>query len=183
MDFKLVFSKLLASFHEQNIRYAIIGGFAISAWGVPRGTVDIDVLVHRQDMQKVHEIMTALGYELKYSSENVSQYLSTLKIFGEVDFIHAFRSHSLSMLERAEEKPIFNETLAIKVLKVEDIIGFKLQAMKNNEKRRAIDLADIESLMALRGSEIDWSLVKEYFMLFGYTKLFNELKRKYGKNQ
>lgn len=70
-----------------------------------------------------------------------------------------------------------------KVLKIEDIIGFKLQAIVNNEKRRAIDLADIESLMELRGSQIDWSLVKEYFLLFEYNKLFNELKKKYGKNQ
>lgn len=68
-----------------------------------------------------------------------------------------------------------------KVLKIEDIIGFKLQAIVNNEKRRAIDLADIESLMELRGSQIDWSLVKEYFLLFEYNKLFNELKKNMAK--
>lgn len=37
------------------------------------------------------------GYECKYKTENVSQYISPLKIFGEVDFLHAFREISLKM--------------------------------------------------------------------------------------
>jgi len=183
MDFKAVLKELLTRFHEQNISYALMGGLALGAWGIPRGTVDIDLLVHREDMPKVDVIMRSLGYELRNRTENVSQYISPLNIFGEVDFIHAFRTHSLSMLKRVEERQVFDGEMSIKVLKIEDIIGFKLQAIVNNEKRRAIDLADIESLMELRGSQIDWSLVKEYFLLFGYNKLFNELKKKYGKNQ
>lgn len=182
MDFKTVLKHLLTSFDEQQIRYALIGGFALSAWGVPRGTVDIDFLVHREDMPKVDRIMLGLGYELKFSSENVSQYLSPLKIFGEVDFIHAFRTPSLSMLDRAEKRLVFDGALSINVLKVEDLIGFKLQAMKNNEERKAIDLSDIEMLMASRASEIDWALVKEYFSLFDFDELYDELKEKYGGN-
>lgn len=56
MDFKLVLEKLLSAFNEQNIRYALMGRFALGAWGVPRGTVDIDFLVHREDMEKVDAI-------------------------------------------------------------------------------------------------------------------------------
>lgn len=183
MDFKTVLSNLLAAFKEHNIRYALMGGLALSAWGVPRGTVDIDFLVHREDMTKVDVIMRGLGYEIRNSTGNVSQYLSPLKIFGEVDFIHAFRSYSLSMLDRAEELLIFDTTLPVRVLKIEDLIGFKLQAMKNNEKRAALDLSDIENLMAAKAGEIDWLFVKEYFSLFGCEELYNELKGKYGKNQ
>ena len=180
MDFKLVFEKLLTAFKELDIRYALISGLALGAWGVPRGTVDIDFLVHREDMTKVDVIMRGLGYEIRNSTENVSQYISALKIFGEVDFIHAFRSHSLSMLDRAEERMAFGATLPIRVLKIEDLIGFKLQAMTNNEKRRALDLYDIETLMAAKAAEIDWLLVKEYFSLFECDELYDELKGKYG---
>jgi hypothetical protein len=81
-----------------------MGGMALGAWGVPRGTVDVDFLVHHEDMEKVDGIMQELGYECRYRSENVSQYISPLKVFGEVDFLHAFRTPSLSMLQRAEEK-------------------------------------------------------------------------------
>jgi hypothetical protein len=61
MNFKLVFEKLLTAFREQDIRYALIGGMALGAWGVPRGTVGIDFLAHRDDMGKVDMIMSGLG--------------------------------------------------------------------------------------------------------------------------
>ncbi|GBD96674.1 MAG TPA: hypothetical protein ENG83_10815 [Nitrospirae bacterium] len=182
MDFKLVIEKLLTSFNEQGVHYALIGGMALGAWGVPRGTVDIDFLVNRDDMEKVDAIMQKLGYECKYKTENVSQYLSPLNIFGEVDFLHAFRSPSLSMLQRAVDGGIFNGSITIKVLKVEDLIGFKVQAMANDESRKPVDLADIESLMSEHKSRIDWSVVEEYFVLFGLDELFNELRGKYGND-
>ena len=180
MDFKMVLEKLLAAFREQDIHYALIGGFALGAWGVPRGTVDIDFLVPHEDMEKVDVIMRGLGYECKYRSENVSQYLSPLKIFGEVDFLHAFRTHSLSMLQRADEKKLFNGTVSVRVLKMEDLIGLKLQGMVNDESRKPVDLSDIESLMAFNKNRMDWGLIKEYFELFNCGGLFNKLREKYG---
>lgn len=36
MDFKVVLEKLLAAFREVNIRYALMGGFAMGLWGVGR---------------------------------------------------------------------------------------------------------------------------------------------------
>ncbi len=183
MDFRLVLEKLLHSFEEHKIRYALMGGFALGAWGVPRATVDMDFLVDRNDMEKVEEIMKELGYECRYKTENVTQYISSLKIFGEVDFIHAFRTPSLDMLERVTEKKVFDKSVSLKVLRLEDLIGYKVQGMANDESRRALDLSDIESLLRLNAVDMDWSLIKEYFDLFGYNELFKELKRKYGKDQ
>lgn len=84
--------------------------------GIPRGTADIDLLVHREDMLKVDVIMRSLGYEHRNRTENVSQYISPLNIFGEVDFIHAFRTHSMSMLKRVEERQVFDRLMSIKVV-------------------------------------------------------------------
>jgi len=142
MNFKLVLEKLLTAFRNQNIRYALIGGFALGAWGVPRGTVDIDFLVHCGDMEKVDTIMGGLGYECRYRTENVSQYVSLLQVFGEVDFLHAFRTLSLRMLDRAEDRKMFRESLSVKVLKIEDLIGFKVQTIANNESRAGTDMAE-----------------------------------------
>jgi len=179
MDFKLVFENLLKRFQAHNVRYVLIGGFALGAQGVVRATVDIDFLVHRDDMASVHLIMHELGYKCNHQTENVSQFISPLKVFGEVDFLHAFREISVGMINRAEEKMIFNETFAVRVLKVEDLIGLKVQAMANDEGRKAIDLADIEALVALHKTSLDWNTVEEYFSLFGFEKLFAELKDRY----
>jgi len=181
MDFKTVTENLLSTFEVEGVRYALIGGFAMGAWGIARSTVDMDFLIHKNDMQIVHRILTDMGYECRYQTENVSQFVAPLQIFGEIDILHAFREVSIGMLQRAEDRKIFNESMTIKVLKVEDLIGLKVQAIANDPSRKPIDLADIEALMEIYGGSIDWPIIEEYFDLFEFNDLFEELKSKYGK--
>ncbi len=175
MDFKLVLEKLLTAFKEHNIRYALTGGFAMGLWGGSRSTVDLDFLVHKDDMNKVHEIMVDMGYERYNHTENVSQYISPKKIFGGIDFIHAFRKASLEMLHRAKAKDIFGGNLKIKTLLPEDIIGLKLQSIFNDPSRGKIDIADIEVLVSLYRDLLNMELVSEYFKVFGMEDLYKKI--------
>ncbi len=176
MNFKLVLEKLTAAFQRGDIRYALMGGFAMGLWGVGRSTVDLDMLVERKDIGKVETIMQDLGYLCRHRSENVSQYVSEVNIFGEVDFLHAFREASLDMLARAEEKAIFGNELSVRVLRPEDIVALKLQAIKNNPKREQGDIADIESLLLLHKEIVDWGLVEKYFKIFGMEDLLRKIR-------
>lgn len=177
MDFKIVIDKLLTAFQHEDVRYALIGGFALGALGITRTTVDVDFLVHRDDLDKIHSIMTGLGYDRAYHTENVSQYVAADTIWGEVDFLHAFREISVGMLQRAENNKIFNGTIDIKVLKTEDLIGLKVQAIANDNTRKDVDLSDIRSLVALYEKEIDWPLIEKYFSLFGLQELLKDLRK------
>jgi hypothetical protein len=179
MDFKAVTRMLLAGFKKEDVRYALIGGFALGALGVARSTVDIDFLIDRNDLPKAEKIMTENGYKCVFKSENASQYLSEIKIFGEVDFLHAFREISVGMLKRAVEKDIFEGEFKIKVLRPEDIIGLKLQAAVNDEKRAGRERSDIEALLDYHGKNLDWRLLEEYFSLFNRKSEYLELKEKY----
>jgi hypothetical protein len=73
MDFKTVLELILKIFEKEHINYALIGGFALGALGLPRATVDLDFLIHRDDLSKVDKIMKENGYSCKYKSEDVSQ--------------------------------------------------------------------------------------------------------------
>lgn len=179
MDFKLVLQKLLSNFEKDNIRYALMGGFALGLWGVGRSTVDIDLVINRDDLVKVDRIMRDLGYECKYKTEDVSQYVSPLKIFGEIDLLHAFRPVSLEMLAVAEEREIFGGSLKIRVLKPEDIIGLKLQAVRNNPERQPQDWADIESLIFVNKNRINWQRLEKYFKMIELDDLYKKIKGKY----
>lgn len=180
MDFKLVLEKILSAFEQSDVRYALVGGFALGVWGVPRATVDIDFLVLRDDLGKVREIMTAFDYQCIHASDNVSQYVAPLKTFGEVDFLHAFRTPSVEMLKRSGEHSIYGGSLKIKVARPEDLIGLKVQAMANDEARKISDLADIEALMAAHGKTMDWQLIEDFFAIFDMTDTVAGLKEKYG---
>jgi predicted nucleotidyltransferase len=174
MDFKLVLEKLLTAFEEQDICYALMGGLAMGLLGAGRTTVDVDFLVDQKDMEKVDPIMNQLGYECRYRSENVSQYVSPLRVFGEVDFLHAFREASLQMLQRAVEKDVFGG-IKIKSLIPEDLIGLKMQAIKNNPEIRHRDMDDILFLVENYKHNMDWSLIERYAGILKMEELYEEI--------
>jgi hypothetical protein len=177
MDFKTVLSALLSKFAERGVRYALMGGFAMGLWGVGRTTVDLDFLVHGDDGNTIRQIMKDLGYACRYDSENVSQYVSPSKIFGEVDYLHAFRQASLEMLQRAEEKEIFEGAMRISVLRPEDLIGLKLQAVRNDSSRMEADVADIRLLISASQGKLDWELLDLYAEILKMEDLWQTIKK------
>ena len=169
MDFNKTLNSLIKEFNKQKINFAIIGGFAVGLWGFIRNTMDLDILVDKNDLEKLDNIMQKLFYKKVFSSENVSQYVSDIAILGEIDFIHAFRFYSTRALKRAKKRKAGN--IYVKIAAIEDIIGFKLQAMANNKERQEKELLDIKELIKINRQKIDWSLLKEYFSLFNREKL------------
>lgn len=172
---------LLAEFDRHQIRYAAIGGFALGVLGYPRATMDLDFLVHRDDLDKLHGRLTALGYERLVHTENVSQYRHRDTRWGEVDFVHAFRKSSLAMLARAKSYPVFGKKQKVKAADPEDVIGLKVQAMVNDPDRKLQELADIERLMALFGSKLDWERIQEYYDIFSLGEEAKRLKERFGR--
>lgn len=166
MDFLLVFKSLITTLKQQKIDFALIGGFALQVAGITRTTRDIDLVILSQDAQKIKDIMLKSGYELIHGSEDVLNFVGKKFELGRVDFLLAHRKYALAMLERAKEKSVLEGKFRIKVVRIEDLIGLKLQASTNDPKRIRQDMADIEQLIKENYSELDMSLVKEYFQLF-----------------
>jgi hypothetical protein len=84
------------------------------------------------------------------------------------------------MLGRAVDRAIFAGEITVRVLRPDDLIGMKIQAIANDPDRAPLDRYDIEELMRLHGATLDWLLVGEYFDLFEMQTLFAELKTKYA---
>jgi hypothetical protein len=176
MDLERVLRELAEKFREREVRYGLTGGYAVAIHGHPRTTVDLDFLVDRADLEKIDEILHDMGYEILHRSENVSQFTSSRRDLGEIDFIHAFRKASMKMLDRAGTEQLFPEGPPIVVLGVEDVIGLKIQAMANAPHRRSHDLADIQNLVELHRESMDWELIEDYCALFGMMDVAEKLK-------
>jgi hypothetical protein len=71
------------------------------------------------------------------------------------------------MLDRAREHRIHGGAGVIRVAEAEDVIGLKVQAMANDPRREAQEIADIESLARRHGGSLDWARVEEYYRVFG----------------
>ncbi len=181
MDFELVFEKVITKFKEENIRYGLIGGFALGVMGILRATMDIDFLLLVDDLEKADNILTASMYKCLHKTENLSQYSSDLKVLGSIDIIHASRRLSREMLARVDFFNVFDK-YSIPVLSAEDLIGLKVQAITNDASREAIDFHDMRLLLEYRKRteiEIDWELLAEYFVLFERRDLLNVLKKEF----
>lgn len=179
MDFERVLRTLADLFEREKVRYSLLGGFALNALGVTRSTGDMDFLAHRDNLDTIKRVLTDLGYRLWIQTENVSHYRHPEPAWGSVDFLHAMRSYSLEMLERAGTYPVFGGTLHVKVLQPEDVIGFKIQAIANNPLRAGQDAVDIESLMGHYRNKLDWDRIQKFYDLFERSQEGRQLRARY----
>ena len=132
MDFDRVLFELVSEFNEHEVPYALIGGFALGALGIPRATMNLGFLVARGALPRVDEIMHRRGYRLRYRSDNLSHFVAVSPLHGQVGFLHAFRETFTGMLQRASMLPANAGGLDLRSLRPEDIIGLKVQALTND---------------------------------------------------
>ncbi len=176
MKLQEVLKTLIVGFKERDIDFVLSGGLALSTMNIFRFTKEIDFIIYEESKEAVHEMMLDLGYELQdFSSDEILSYLSPLKVFGQVDFLLARRKYTRAMMRRASEKPLFKGKYQVKTLRVEDLIGLKIQAIANDpENRFMVDAPDIQRLLSMHHENIDLELVKEYFEIFNKGDLLDE---------
>ena len=56
---------LIARLEERQLDYALCGGLAMAVYGVPRATVDIDLLIPGEGMQDTMGLARELGYTIE----------------------------------------------------------------------------------------------------------------------
>lgn len=56
---------VLGALDEAKVDYALVGALAVAAWGAPRATKDIDVLVRRDDLTRALAAVRPRGFTLE----------------------------------------------------------------------------------------------------------------------
>ena len=56
---------LVGRLNEAKINYALCGGLALALYGIPRATVDIDILIEKEYLDQVQALSRGLGYIIK----------------------------------------------------------------------------------------------------------------------
>ncbi|HOV14227.1 MAG TPA: hypothetical protein PK771_08085 [Spirochaetota bacterium] len=174
MDFKQTLILIINELNTSQIDYGLIGGFAMGLFGIDRATTDLDFLINVKDIDKIKHILLTNGYELLFYSENVLQFVSPIKDFGEIDILIAKREVSLDMLKNTIKKSILDDSIDIKILTPEDIIGLKLQAIKNDKDRESVDRNDIKYLM--KNFRLNNSRIKKYADLLNMKEYLENIE-------
>lgn len=56
---------VLSAFEADGVEYALCGGLAMAAWGVPRATIDIDVLIQPNALDQALASVRPLGFVIR----------------------------------------------------------------------------------------------------------------------
>ena len=143
-------------FKREKIDYALIGAFALKAYGYMRATADIDFIVRQKDQAKIIAHLESLGFETVYSSSGYSNHVHPLSGSGRIDFVY---------VKGDTAESIFNETKRLLVL--------GNIAMKNDPDRALKEMADIKELLNLPG--IDLQEVRKYFEKYGQMERYYDI--------
>jgi len=138
-------------------RYAVLGGFAVRHWGIPRPTYDLDVAVAvgGEGVRPLLAVLDAAGFEIP--EEHARGFLDTIAGMSkftvrrleagslwEVDCFVASTPFLRSALKRTV--PVTLQGRTVPILAAEDILLLKVLASRRK------DLADAEEILAVVGS-------------------------------
>lgn len=58
-------SQIISALEDGGIEYAVCGGLALTIYGFPRATFDIDVLIRPESLEKAYEIAAKYEYDIR----------------------------------------------------------------------------------------------------------------------
>ena len=143
---------------EIGVPYAVAGGMALFFHGYRRFTEDVDVLVNRDGLKRIHEKLEGLGYTPPFSgSKNLRDTQSGVRIEFLItgDYPGDGKPKPVSFPEPAAAAI---EISGIKFVALPTVIEMKLASGMSNP-RRAKDLVDVQELIAQLG--LDESLADD----------------------
>jgi predicted nucleotidyltransferase len=155
-------------------RYALIGGLALASYNVIRATQDVDLLTELEKADEIDAELIKLGYRCVHRSVDAGNYLRGDE---RIDLLYAHRPIARRLLGRAIE--LSTSLGKLRVISTEGLIGFKLQGLVNDPRRRQ-DLEDIRALLKANRARLDMAEVREYFHLFERDALLDELLEENG---
>lgn len=143
---KRTFERLIKCLDEMGISYTLIGGYALILHGVRRFTEDIDLLVSKEGLSKLHNGLVGKGY---VQITPVGRNLRDIETGVQIEFLV-----SGEFPGDGKPKPVafpnpeeVSETReGIKVIDLKSLIELKL-ASGMTAKGRLQDLADVQRLI------------------------------------
>jgi len=172
MKFKKIFQLLIDFFERERIDYALIGAFALKAYGYTRATQDVDFIARQNDRKKIIVNLESLGFETLYSSTGYSNHLHPLSGLGRIDFVYVKGDTAESIFKETVRILLF-DNLTVPVVRPEHIVALKVFAMKNDPDRALREMADIKELLNL--PEINLQEVQKYFKKYGQMERYYDI--------
>jgi hypothetical protein len=174
MQFDAVLRSFSEFFEREGIRYCVIGGLAMQAWGHARFTKDLDIAVSRSEQTRVLAFAESLGYEAFHVARAFSNHDHPDRSRGRIDFMYPDDATAARMFAAAVRKPVVGDVEA-PVASPEHLAMMKGLAMRENGARILYEGEDVRHLLSLPG--VDVAAVRDYFTKIGMLDLFDVIRK------
>lgn len=139
-------ARIVKRLEDRGVPYAIAGGMALFLHGYRRFTEDVDILVTREGLQRIHAELDGLGYLRPFAgSKNLRDTVSGVKIEFLIagEYPGDGRPKSIAFPNPDESAEVRN---GMRVLDIAQIVSLKI-ASGITGQGRSKDLADVEELI------------------------------------
>ena len=169
-----IFEILTEGFAEQGIDALLIGGYALSAYGVVRQTVDVDWLMADVDSGKLYKILSSAGYMEKARTENFIRYTHQSGFLMDIDVLLVDRSTFDQMIQQSRSCRI--DLVELRIPCLAHLIALKLHAIKNNQRREFRDLGDIVELLKSNPGQVPTNDLATLCSKYGPKGIYSKLE-------
>jgi hypothetical protein len=152
LDFARVFDRLAGLLDQRGQPYAVVGALALHAWGHSRATFDLDLVTTSAAQAELVALLQALGYETLHVSPGYSSHQHAAADWGGVDVVYV-DGQTAGLLFPACPRGLVLGGREAPVPRAEHLAAMKVQAMRNHPSRILPDLADVQYLLRLDGTD------------------------------
>ncbi len=147
MDLYSEFFSVIKVMNDNGIKYAVVGGIALSFYAEPRYTKDIDFLVLSEDIDSLKSLLKSEGYIYESPAWDFKKTPVTLHRLSKIEGMETMTVDILVSKEQKYKDIIENavteqtEFGKVRIVSRQDLIWMK--KIRNSKQ----DIADIEALL------------------------------------
>ena len=171
--FRQQFKILTEFFDREHLDYAVIGAFALHAYGYTRATTDVDFITRVECQDKIVEYLESLGFETLNRSEGYSNHLKSGGLV-RIDVVYIGDETADLVFSSTRKLPVF-ENVELPIVSPEHLIALKLFAIKNDPGRKFKELSDIKEIM--QRTNIAGNTMRGYFKKYDLEEYYDEVAR------
>jgi hypothetical protein len=159
------------------LRFLVIGGHAMQAYGVVRQTLDMDCLAVDEEMPFLRKLFVRAGYSEVAGTNNFARFHHKSPYLMDVDVLLVDASTFEKLYQKSGKYRQDRNELRIPALS--HLIALKLHAIKNAPNREGRDLADILELLRRNPSALSERELADLCKKFGPNGFIKKLKIDY----
>lgn len=139
-----------AALEQAGIPYAVVGGHAIAAWvsrvdeSAIRGTQDVDLLVRREDFERVKSALTEVGF-IHHQVLDVEAFIdgSTGRVRDAVHILFASEKVKPQYAESSPDVTNSERDKLFQVVALKQLVTMKLTSYRRKDQVHLLDMLDV----------------------------------------